>query len=384
MRIHKVNIDSELDRFGGRALIVQTNRGTFKTPNRVVTSSEFQYKAKLPFEPPINNDISEIVSQFNRTNWESFMKTNGSFASRLRRIEFYADKMGYTIKKFYPQIPSTVTLDDSAIKLLLELQRMSNLDFITLPNLPSPVSDLEKLYSDFTEEVLSERREPLIYLDMGLEVDEFRERFLSLLELSKTDQVHSIGLIYRPIHNFVQNYKLLWDNRDSPVFLQMSSISREYTKIGTSTMHLLQKWGIDAFSGRVGGMGFSKNGDNKPPPREDVLMRTKRLDPQPLVVRRFRTWVEHSEDLNCGCPVCQEKSTEDFMATYDTKIEKYPGEVFNAANRLHDYYRSVGEFNEARKYIRSGELSDYFKEKDGLRKSDVRVPPKTGTINDYI
>ena len=176
------------------------------------------------------------------------------------------------------------------------------------------------------------------------------------------------------------------------VFLDQSDVGTvtlpddyvDYTKIGTSTMHLLQKWGIDAFSGRVGTFGSSKNGDKKPPPREYVLMQTKRLDPGPLVVRRFRTWVEHGEDLDCSCPVCQDKNTEDFLSTYDIETEEYTGQVFNAANRLHDYYRSAGEFNKAREYIKSGELSEYFNEKDGLRRSDVRVPSKTGTINDYI
>ncbi len=88
MKINKVSLDGDLDRFGGRTLIIKTDRGSIKTPQRVLTSSEIQYKAKLPFEPTLKNDVSEIVAQFNDKQWDSFMNTNGSFDSRLRRIEF--------------------------------------------------------------------------------------------------------------------------------------------------------------------------------------------------------------------------------------------------------------------------------------------------------
>jgi len=83
MRIIRVRHEGDFDGFGGRALVVQTDRGSFKTPLRTLTSSEFQYKAKLPFEPPLNNDLSEVVGLFDIKRWESFLNTNGSFDSRL-------------------------------------------------------------------------------------------------------------------------------------------------------------------------------------------------------------------------------------------------------------------------------------------------------------
>ncbi len=385
MRITRVSPDGDFDRFGGRALVVQTDRGSFRTPHRALTSSEFQYKAKLPFEPPLNNDISEVVSQFYGDKWNKFMNTNGSFDSRLRTIEFFSDKMTYTLKRYFPQLPSAIELNDSAIKQLLELQRMSDLDFITIPNLPAGINDFEKTVSGFAEEVLSERREPLIYLDMGLDYSVFKNRFLTLLELSNTDQIHSIGLIYRPIRKFILNYRLLWENRESRVFLQMSYVPREFTRTtAASTMHLLQKWGIDSFSVRVGNYVLPRNGDREPMPKHEAIRQTKRFDPEPLVFRRFHTWGDHGDVLNCACPVCRDMSVEDFLSTYDSTSEDYPGQVFNAANRLHEYYRSSEEFTNAREYIRTGDLSEYFKTKEGLRKSDVPVPPTTKTLNGWM
>jgi len=375
MRINRVSIDGDLDRFGGRALVVQTNRGSFKTPQRALTSSEFQYKAKLPFEPALNNEVSEIVGQFYGKNWDSFMNTNGSFDSRLRTLEFFSDKMTYTLRRFYPQLPANVNVDDSAIKQLRELQIMSNLDFVSIPNLPPALRDFEQLSASFAEGVLSERKEPLVYLDMELEPPVFQARFRALLELSETGLIHSIGLVYRPIRKFILNYRFLWENREAEVFLQMSNVTREFTrKIGASTMHLLQKWGIDSFSVRVGKYFPPKNGDKTEMPKSEALARAKRLDPEPLVFRGFHTWGGGDHPLNCACPICQDMTVDDFISSYDSNKEQYPGQTFNAANRLHEYYRSSEEFKIAREYIRTGELTEYFQEKDGLNKSDVPQP----------
>lgn len=384
MKIYRVKPDGEIDQFGGRALRVQTNRITIKTPQRVLTSSEFQYKANLPFEPPLNNEISEIVCQFQGKKWDSFLNTNGSFDSRLRTLDFFSDKMAYTLRRFYPQLPTAVKVDDCAIKQLLELQRMSALDFISLPNIPQEIDNYDRTTSSFAEEVLSENREPLPYLDMALDIPVFRERFTKLLELSQTGLIHSIGLIYRPIRKFIVNYRLLWENREAEVFLQMSNVPREFSRtIGTSAMHLLQKWGIDSFSVKIGRFVPPTNGEPEPLPRSKVIGHVKRFDPEPIQFRPFNTWGNRHDPLNCNCPVCGDTSVGEFKEKYDSENEEYPGQVFNSANRLHEYYQSSQEFTVSREFIRKGELDEYFNGKDGLRRSDMRVPPHQETLNGY-
>ncbi len=76
-------------------------------------------------------------------------------------------------------------------------------------------------------------------------------------------------------------------------------------------------------------------------------------------------------------------TVEEFQSEYNSESEEYSGQVFNAANRLHEFYRSSDEFNEARNYIRTGELLDYFKTKDGLRISDIPVPSRVGSLDEW-
>jgi hypothetical protein len=203
-----------------------------------------------------------------------------------------------------------------------------------------------------------------------------------LLEFVHTGQIHSIGLIYRAWQKNSLNYEHLWRNREAEVFLQMSEIPRwplGTTKL-TSTMHLLQKFGIDSFSLRLATNPGSNKKDakkdktelNENDKRESFKIR-KRLDPNPLIFRQFRMWSNNNELLGCDCPICKGKNSSEFVEVYYGQHEKYPGETLNAANNLHECYRSLEEFKQSRKYIVDGELKDYFKNKEGLRDSDIRI-----------
>jgi hypothetical protein len=381
VRIQGVTIDGELSEFGGRALIVRTDRGELRTPQRALTSSEIQYKAKLPSEPPIDNELSEMVSFFTEDQWEDFLKKNGSFASRLSRLEFFGDKMGYTLRRVFPKLPKTAVIDKDSVKYLLELQRNSPLDFIMMPSLPPEERRFSELAVAFSEEVISEHREPMVYLDMGLEASLFKTRFDELLELARTGLVNTIGLLYRPVKDTSVNYLHLWRNRESKVLLQMSDVPRTFK--GTSTMHLLQKWGIDAFSVRLNRFQGGGRGDGSKPRREFAVSQVKRLDHRPLVFKSFDSWVRHGDDLGCGCPVCKDLTVPAFVERYRDENEAYDGEVFNAATRLHEYFKSSDEFKAGRARIREGELAEYFQQKEGLRDSDEPIPRPVRTLNGW-
>jgi len=382
MRITGVSVDGELSEFGGRALIVRTDRGELKTPQRVLTSSEIQYKAKLPSEPPINNELSEMVSFFTAGQWGNFLSKNGSFASRLRTLEFFGDKMGYTLRRLLPKIPRTAVVDKDSVKYLLELQRMGPLDFIMMPSLPPDEHAFGRLAAAFSEEVLSEHREPMVYLDMGLEASLFRSRFDELMELARTGLVNTVGLLYKPIKDTSVNYLHLWRNREARVLLQMSDVPRGFK--GTSTMHLLQKWGIDAFSVRLNPFRGGRGGDGSEPRREFAVSRVKRLDHKPLVFRPFDSWTLHGDELGCECPVCRDLTVPGFIERYRDENEAYDGEIFIAATRLHEYFKSSDEFRAGREFIKEGEMAEYFQQKEGLRDSDYPVPKPTATLNGWL
>lgn len=369
MRIHKISLDGDLDLFGGRALVVQTNEGSFKTPSRALTSSEFNYKAEIPFRPSLDGDVSEIVAIFDQELWNKFMNTKGSFNSRLGTLDSFGYQMKHSIvRRYYPQLSSDINLNENGIKQLLDLQNSCDaLDFISLPNLTATYNDYSKLVDGFTKEVLDNKREPLVYLDMRLDVNTFRERFLNVLELSNIGQVHAVGLVYRSVRENYPNYRLLWEHRgDAEIFIQMSQVPRELA--GTSIMHMLQKFGIDSFGVEVRKPHFlGGNKEREFAPSEKM----KRFDPEPLLFKRFRDWADH--DLNCPCPICMNKSAEEFVEIYTGEYEAYDGQTLQAANRLHECYRSLDEFETSRDYIRKGELKHYFNIKPGLKSSDTPI-----------
>lgn len=387
MRIIKVSVDGDLDGFGGRALVVSTNSeiGNFKTPNRALNSQELRYKAKMPFKPPINNSISEIIGQFYGKNWTKFTETDTSksFEQKQRTMGAYSVQMAYTIKRFYPQIASGTAISNRIIDRFILLQRFGGLDFISMPSLPDIDSEFDKKIEYFIEEVLSEKEEPLVYLDMGLDKDIFEKRFTTLLDLAKCGAIHSIGLIYKKISGHIDNYLFLKDNREEEVLLQMSDVPREYYgPQSTSTMHLLQKFGVDSFSVKMGN-AFRDKDEKEPDFKPKPIQAVKRLDSSSLVFSQFKTWKNHEKSFDCTCAICSGKSVEDFVSTYQGRYEEYPGQTFNCANRLHEYYCSSAEFASSRDYIRHGELRDYFKNKEGLKASDVHTPARSRSLLEF-
>ena len=256
-------------------------------------------------------------------------------------------------------------MDKNGLKQLFDLQNWcEGLDFISLPHLPATCQSFSKITEKFTNATLDESKEPMVYLDMGLDIGTFKKRFLELLALSESNQVRAIGLIYRSHRENYQNYRLLWENRESKVLLQMSQIPR--VTDSTSTMHLLQKMGIDLFSVEVRKPHFKGGGE---PPLEA----TKRFDSGPLLFRRFKEWANHDQNLDCHCRICRDKSAGEFMEEYGNQPED-KGRTFRAANKLHECYCSLDEFALSAKYIRKGELRDYFKNKQGLKSADIRIP----------
>lgn len=382
MQIKKVSIEGDVDPFGGRALVVSTNSdiGTFKTPNRALTSQEFQYKARLPFPVSLDNDISEVIHNLYGKNWTKFTDTNGSFYNEKKNLDSFAVKMAHTIQRYYPRIASEMPISDEFIHRMIMLQRSGGkLDFITMPSLPPSAPMFEKTTRDFIEEVNNEKEEPLVYLDMGLDTRIFRDRFYTLLEFVKTGEIHSIGLIYRAWQKYSLNYDLLWNNRETEVFLQMSEIPRWPlgTPNLTSTMHLLQKYGIDSFSLKLATFGGDDTKKDKKSPiggsKQEIFQVRNRLDSKPMVFRQFREWETHKGLLDCDCPICKEKSADEFMEAYYGDHEKNAGETLNAANNLHECYCSLEEFKQSRKCIVQGELKDYFKNKEGLNSFEIPI-----------
>lgn len=386
MRIEKIRIEGDVDTFGGRALSVRTREKTFLTPLRSATSSEFNYKSKIPIEPSLNNDMSEIVNLFTNAEWISFLNTNGSFKSRFSSICKNVDRMSYTFRTYFPKIPEGISIDDNAIKQLIELQRMGHVDAITLPPLTGGHTSFDKDVNKFVKEVTSDNFEPMVYIDMGLDNDLFKKRFQGLLEHHETGAVNLIGLRYRPVQNNILNYRLIWTNREKAPFLHMSNVPRTIGKreSSTTTMHLLQKWGIDSFSVEIK-IPFippkrttGASGGDKVENPVDRIQKARRLDHNSMLFSPFSNWMYHNSDLGCDCVLCRSKRAMDFVNSHSVSGTPEPT-IFDAANRLHEYFTSSSEFKLSRKYIIDGELTEYFKEKDGLKNYDTdNISPLNG------
>ncbi|MCE8428009.1 MAG: hypothetical protein J5U19_06455 [Candidatus Methanoperedens sp.] len=232
MTIKKIEPEGDFDNFGGRCLKVKTDKGTFYTPERRVTSTEFEYKQQLPVRGTIDNPVGEIVSDFRENELNQFLAGNGPFKNRKMRIESLADVMEYSNISFYPQFKKNVSLKSGDLFLFTELQLYTGVEMVSIPPFyHNTFEEYMKVLVDYCNGIRdssSNRQEPIPYLDIGLPPSEFKKKADFIWSSCKegNELVNAIGVIYRPISSNIINYYYLHSNRDRNILIHASGVER--------------------------------------------------------------------------------------------------------------------------------------------------------------
>lgn len=356
MKIKIKHFDDDLN-LGGR--IVKVDR-KIETPFRIPSSVEYTSKQKVPTPIKIDSEISEVATVFWKEEYSQFLTKNGPFKNRLSNIESKADLMAYSpFVSFYPQIPKGITPDNRAMKLLLELGlNIENVNIVSIPDF-EPTTSYEDDLRDYSSYVRSRGKEPMPLLDMGLEPEEFKRKLDSIITNSETDLITVVGLIYRNWAENIQNYTYIWENKDKQVLYYCIGVLRDHRQ--TSTMHILQSFGIDVFSTRfLRGIG----GGQKKINNVDIF------DKNSIGVLKYNEFSNKHPDghMNCNCPLCKGGTIEDFKEKhgYNHKGE-LDGLQLQYAGKVHEFFASSDEFNISKDYIADDVLTDYFEKKEYLQ-----------------
>ncbi|MBU4221099.1 MAG: hypothetical protein KKD46_02600 [Euryarchaeota archaeon] len=395
MTIKKIEPEGDFDNFGGRCLKVKTDKGTFYTPERRVTSTEFEYKQQLPVRGTIDNPVGEIVSDFRENELNQFLAGNGPFKNRKMRLESLADVMEYSNISFYPQFKKDVSLKSGNLFLFTELQLYTGVEMVSIPPFYHKTFDeYAKVLVDYCNGIRdssSNRQEPLPYLDMGLPPSEFQKKADFIWSLCKegNELVNSMGVIYRPINSNIINYSYLHSNRERNILIHASGVERIHNpRVPTSEMHILQRYGIDTYSIKTKRfykpptpIDSSKEKEEKPDTIE--LDKLRFYDPNTIGVIKINEWnSRYNTTLNCDCIVCRNKDINDFIDKY---AYDHNGAIDNQllikATKIHELSASTKEFGNSKKYIKEGGLKDYFGEKEYLKKVS---PVSSTTLEQFL
>lgn len=309
----------------------------------------------------IDSEISEVTINFRSDEYSQFLEKNGPFANRIAQVEEKADLMSYSpLVSYYPQIPKSITPDKKGMWMLLKLGLEANgVNIISIPDF-EPINSYESDLQNYCENIRDYKKEPMPILDMEMEPKLFKEKFDQIVSNIETDLVKVIGLIYRNYRKNIQNYYYILENKNKKVLYYALDVRRKFEN-QSSTMHILQSFGIDMYSTR-----FMRGGGGANQKRvRDVDI----FDKRNVGVLKLNEYSQKYPDqhLNCNCPLCRGETLEEFIDKhgYNNKGE-LDGFQLQYAGKLHEFFASSNEFDVSRDFISENSLLDYFASKEYL------------------
>mgnify|MGYP001180641595 CR=1 FL=1 len=378
--IERVRVSHGGDPLLGRVLEVRTSVDDFETPTRTPTSTELNARARLHFDEPWDNTVFEVVNRFDdRSPVHLLHRRNGVFAQRRRVLASMVERFkGYSVVKYFPQVPHDTSLDGRDVRSLVDLQVEAGCDIISIPE-PSAgcsVQELEGNLQRMWEYVQSTDGDLAVIPYISLRQDhELFEAKLRLLREFPRD-LWCIGIRAASFSEYRPNLYSLAEGCDQDQWVHLSG-GRRYTshRRPNGQLHALQRFGVDTVSVEVPqGGGFRV--------RDPGMIRY--FERGSCTYPRVAELVQGDRPLPCECPMCRSMRFPDLVS--DVRPLGPEDELVlrvNDAFRVHEVYSSTMEFEVSRDVIRNGMLEDYYSGKAGLREYSFPSYVRTASLDDF-
>jgi len=374
--------------YPNRTIEIKTSGQSVMTPIRAATYYEYQEKAKVPTDIPLNNQISINVENLSHNRFDKLLTTNHYFTKLQRRIELsnrlaqYSDlrlvllrptvspqidkKTGKVIRSSPMELlAQNPALRDKFIRFLLKMQYDVGLNPISIPFLRLPFNAFRDVITQIDKSLEKIDRQPLFFVDLNY--DDFESAIDLIVNKLESKMV---GLYFRRFSSYPQSYEVLSRYIETDVAFTTVQVDRyDYNYDDISTMHYLPFLGNDVYAVKTPSpFGRSITEEEGKGPPQDRLAYVRLFDKESLRVRPItlaRTTVERLAD-----EYKDDSLITTILDNYDeanTDYAKY--KVLRAFSKVSEVNSSLSEFSRLRDYIEESSTRDYVQEKQILRKT---------------
>lgn len=254
IEIENINRDESLKKlnfkYHPRAVKVKA-ASTFKTPTRIVLDKEYEKKADFPNDFKYKDYISVSVGEFDEEKLRRFLNRNGALRNLITKIDnfgkFATDAYIQLMALKMPKNSSVIT--ETALPMFLRFLNAAqgNINTRSLPFFESKNISVRKLYNDFCKEF--QENNPVIWLNMGEDVNNFKARLDILETLVKDTRLQVIGLHWKDYRDANINYDNLYSRfSDKNVLLVLEGAPRKIISYSLSGVHFYPYMCFDAIS----------------------------------------------------------------------------------------------------------------------------------------
>jgi len=234
------------------------------TPTRAVTDYEFNQKALIPTEMPIENQVYISVADLNWGEFQKFMHVNGYYAKVISTMELKSRLSQYSNLRLFllkPTITDTVdeetgkinyapmklleqnpALLERFIRVIIQMQNEVGVNPVTIPFLELPLEQYKEIIRDVYLSLGKIGKQPVFFIDMRY------QHFQPIVDLlTKEYQSNLIGLYFRKYREANLNYDYLRDYAKKDVAFLATLVDRS-SLYDISTMHYLPFLGNDIYA----------------------------------------------------------------------------------------------------------------------------------------
>jgi len=371
-----------------RTVEIRTNEGRVLTPNRASTIYEFNQKIAIPAITPIDNPISMSVKKMNKNKLELFLKENGLYKNWYRRLIESDEMMRYSILRAHIIQPTTSqiviknadgsknvvpsgieflannpNLQERFVRLIIKMQIDADLDVISIPFLNFPLSEYKRFVTLITKQLHSMNKEPLFVFDLQYQKrgDKFEEAMNFFI---KQSEIRLLAFANRSFNTAPISYDILSQYVHSDIVFLSFEVDRSDSRYDSiSKMHYFPFIGNDVYSVKT--PRFIP--DPNKPKFERKLEQIKFFNPKNLLIENSNV------RLSKPAQILDEihESSDKWLKTILNNVNEASSNqdkisVVNALSKIHELKSSTEEFTEVQKRIKSGESTEYIKEKEYL------------------
>ena len=255
IEIENINRDESLKKlnfkYHPRAVKVRA-ASTFNTPTRIVLDKEYEKKANFPNDFKYKDYISVSVGEFDEEKLQKFLNQNGALRNLITKVnnfgKFSTDAYVQLLALKMPKNSSSILTETTLQRFLRFLDAaQENINTRSLPFFESKNISVKKLYNDFCKEF--QENNPVIWLNMGEDENNFKDRLDSLETLVKDKRLRIIGLHWKDYKDANINYDNLYTRfGDKDVLLVLEGAPRKITNYSLSGVHFYPYMSFDAVS----------------------------------------------------------------------------------------------------------------------------------------
>ncbi len=347
--------------FGSRAGIIHVGGKRIETPTRALNSSESRYKTKGITWKPYPNDIVEYVRNFDQERLAAIQGRNGAMREEVKGIRSVLRKNGERVSFFYPRTPEGTALAEDDVRTLLDLQGLAMVSLVSVP-------DTSGLSPERFERRIQQSRE---YVDQRfpgrecfpiVEVREERDAFRRKLALALDGGFKLVGFRFAPLTEYYPNFREISRLNREETWFHLHGVPRFWRGDHTTAqIHIPPFAGVDTMSLDAPG------GGPRDPGRPEGV---RRFDAASLghLVKQLHAEM-YGQDLGCQCPICENKSLDDFYREYlvGPKSKRPSVPRLRQHAFVHEVFASHSEFQGWRRAFLGGDIRNYIASKRFLR-----------------